>query len=465
MLERNHWKIGSRSRAPRRGAGQVVRLALVGVAPALAVFIWPGSGARADEVTDWNAIALQQVLMSPGVSQPRIMAMLGLAQFDALNSISPQYKQFSGLPTYLPNAAGASPQAAANQAAYAILLNAMPGRQADLDAALASHLATIPDGAAKTAGIALGNAAAQRIITYRANDHTFDVVPYTPGTNPGDWRPTGAAQLPAINAQWPHVTPFTIASGSAFRNPNGPPALDSAAFATAVNEVRDIGSINSTTRTQAQTDTAKFWYTAAGTTNQVPGIWNRAAVNTLQTHPQQNLTAEARLMTLLNMAMHDDFIGSNDDKFHYNFWRPETAIHMANTYNNPQIAQDATWTPLLPAPPFPSYVSNHASLDGAAAEVLKDYYQTDNITFTVGTQGFVLPDRTYTNFSDAALEGALSRIYAGIHYRFDSDDGLVLGRDVGSYVFANELQPLPDPAGVTLLVLAAGGLLLARRRR
>ncbi|HEY7119248.1 MAG TPA: vanadium-dependent haloperoxidase [Tepidisphaeraceae bacterium] len=444
---------------------EFVRVALVGVAPALVLATWPGGSARADEITDWNAIALQQVLNSTGVSQPRIMAMMGLAQFDALNSITPQYNQYSGLPTFLPNAAGASPQAAADQAAYAILLNAMPGRQADLDAALASHLATIPDGAAKTAGINVGNAAAQRMISLRANDHTFDVVPYTPGSNPGDWRPTGTAQLPAANAQWPLVTPFTIKSASQFRNPNGPPALTSAAFATAVNEVRDIGSSTSTTRTQAQTDTAKFWYTASGTTNAVPGIWNRAAVNTLQTHPQKDLVAEARLMALLNMAEHDDFIGSNDDKYHYNFWRPETAIHMADTYNNPQVAKDANWTPFLVAPPFPSYVSNHASLDGAAAEILKEYYGTDNITFTVGTQGFVLPDRTYTNFSDAALEGALSRIYAGIHYRFDSDDGLVLGRDVGGYVFANELQPIvPDPAGVTLCVLGGAGLLLTRRR-
>jgi hypothetical protein len=251
-------------------------------------------------------------------------------------------------------------------------VNALPSQKSTFDSALASHLAAIPDGAAKTAGIDLGNAAASRMIALRANDHTSDVVAYTPGTAPGNWRPTGAAQLPAINTQWPLVTPFSIASGSAYRNTlPGPPALDSAAFAAAVNEVKDLGSMNSVTRTADQSNIAKFWYLASGTTNQVAGLWNQIAQTVEQTHPQ-TLLGSARLFALLNMSQFDAFVTTNDAKYSFNFWRPETAIHVANTptltntYTNAGITADPNWTPFLVAPPFPSYVSNHAGVDGAA---------------------------------------------------------------------------------------------------
>ena len=418
--------------------------------------------ALADEITDWNAIAMRAVLDAPGSNQGRILTMMHLAQFDALNSIDPHYAQYSRLPSFLPDAAGASPQAAADQAAYAILSNLIPTRVADFDAALQSRLGAIPDSPVKTAGINLGNAAAARMISLRQNDHSTDVVPYTVGTNPGDWRPTGTAQARAANTQWPYVTPFTLNSGSQFRATNGPPALNSAAFAAAVNEVRNLGSATSTTRTQEQTDIARFWYLAGGTTNATTGLWNRVAQTVSQSHPERSLLDNARLFSLLNMAQHDDFIGSNDDKFHFNLWRPETAIHLADTYNNPDVAADPNWTPLLPAPAFPAYVSNHASLDQASAEVLKYIFGGDNVTFTASSQGFGMPDRTYTSFDQAAEEGGLSRIYAGIHYRFDSVDGLVLGRNVGEWVVSHELTP--EPGAAALWVVLAAGALLKRRR-
>lgn len=403
-----------------------------------------GVATGADPIVTWNAIALQAAVDGKtGFIEMRDDAMVHLAQYDAVDSIEQRYAEYSKYGTFLPNAAGADETAAANQAAYAVLSNLLPVDQAKYDAALTTALAAIPDGPAKTAGIALGNAAAARVLALRAGDHAFDVVPYTPGTAPGDWQPT-ANGLAAQNTQWPFITPFTMQSGAQFRGTlPGPPALNSQAFADAVNEVINLGSPNSTTRTADQSNIAKFWFVL------VPRLWNVAAAQVEQSHPL-NLLDSARLFALLNMASADDAIASNDSKYFFNFWRPETAIRLANTtghsnsYSNPAIQGDPNWLPFLPTPAFPSYVSNHASLDGAAAEVMRSVFGTDNISFSLpNTSAFAgVPARSFTSFSQAAVEGALSRIYAGIHYPFDSSDGLMLGQEVGSYVDAHEFAPI-----------------------
>lgn len=416
---------------------------------------WP-TVASADVITDWNDVALQ------AFGDLRGLAMMHLAQFDALDSINPRYPEYSKYAGYLPNAAGADQGAAANQAAYSVLSALYPSHQSDFNTALAARLNAIPDSPAKTAGINLGNSAASRVIALRSNDHFTDVVPYTPLNGPGYWQPTGTAMAPAANTQWPFVTPFVMQSGSQFRNLTGPPAITSVAFANALNQVKDLGSATSTTRTPDQTNIAKFWYLSPATTNGVVGLWNRVAKTVLQTHPVGDTLDEARLFALLNMAETDSFIASNDDKYHYNFWRPETAIHQAGvTYNNPLITGDPNWTPLLPAPAFPSYISNHASLDGAAANIL-DHFFTDNVSFTASTQGFTVPDRSFTSFSQAADEGAISRIYAGIHFPFDSNDGLATGAMAGDYAYTHEI---PEPGSALALGISCGGILLARRRR
>ena len=193
------------------------------------------------------------------------------------------------------------------------------------------------------------------------------------------------------------------------------------------------------------------------------------AQTVLQTHPMDTLQ-EARLFSLLNAGQFDTLITSFDSKYHYNLWRPETAIHLANTtgqpnsYTNPGIVGDPNFTPFLVAPNFPSYVSNHASVDFAAARVLQDIFGTDNINFTASTQGFVVPDRSFTSFSQAAEEGAISRIYAGIHYPFDATDGQILGTADQSYIDMHELLPIPEPGSGVLLLTGAGGMLLTRRR-
>ena len=435
---------------------------------------WP-TAVRADEITNWNNVAQQAVLdtATDGVRQERALAMMHLAQFDALDSIEQRYQEYSKYGAYLPNAAGANETAAAAQAAFTVISALYPTDQTKFNTALANSLSAVPDGSAKTAGIALGNAAAARILALRANDHFGDTVPYTPTNNPGNWQPTGTAQKPAAFTQMPFVTPFALQTGSQFRSIlSGPPALSSTAFADAVNQVKSLGDINSTTRTPDQTNIAKFWYLAGGTTNQSPGLWNKITQTVLSTHPKDMLD-DARLFALLNMGQFDTLTTTFDSKYQYNFWRPETAIHLANTtgmsnsYTNSGITGDPNWTPLLPAPNFPSYVSNHAALDGAVANLLAgpDGFGTDNVSFTASTQGFSVPDRSFTSFSQAAEEGAISRIYAGIHYPFDATDGILLGQTVQKYIDAHEFPAIPEPGSGTLLAAACGGMLLLRGHR
>jgi membrane-associated phospholipid phosphatase len=280
------------------------------------------------------------------------------------------------------------------------------------------------------------------------------VVSYTPGTNPGDWQPTPPAFLPALAPQWPYVTPFAMTSGSKLR-PAPPPALDTTAYAAAFNEVKSLGRADSTTRTDEQTQIARFWNDGLGTAFAM-GYWNRIAAQ-VATDRGLSLVQDARLFALLNIAEADAHIACWDAKYAYNLWRPVTAIRAADTDNNPATDPDATWTPLLVTPNFPSYTSAHSTLSGAAAEVLTALFG-DSYHFTVGSEGVPGVTRSFSSFEGAAAEAGQSRIYGGIHFQFDNQGGLASGHALGQFVVGNFLLPaagedggdgLPDgrPAG------------------
>ncbi|MEG4057941.1 MULTISPECIES: phosphatase PAP2 family protein [unclassified Microcoleus] len=388
----------------------------------------------ANPVIEWNGVMLNAV--RTGNTAPplasRNMAMVHAAIYDAVNSISKKYTPYL---VEIDPPAGTSAEAATAAAAHRVLVNLYPAQAATFDEAYASSLAKITDGKAKQDGIALGQQVADQIISSRSTDGITKVVQYTPKTDLGSWVPTPPALAAALAPQWAEVTPFAMTSGSQFR-PAGPPALDSAKYAEEVNYVKEIGKSDSLTRTLDQTAIAKFWANGAGTFTP-PGHWNQIAEETA-TLTGQSLEDSARLFALLNFALADAAISCWDAKYEYNLWRPVTAIRQADTDNNPNTTADPLWTPLITTPPFPEYTSGHSTFSGAADAVMtsvlgSDFGFADRGDRTVNTL------RTFQNFSEAADESGMSRLYGGIHFMSANVNGLSVGRNVGNYVVENFL--------------------------
>lgn len=419
--------------------------------------------AAANVIIDWNNQLLQAVRETstnpPNAS--RAMAMTSAAVFDAVNSIDGNFQpyHFTGFA-----AAGASGEAAAAQAAHDVMLHLFPARAAALGSALTDSLAVLPESG-KAAGVALGAAAAQSIIDLRSADGSATIVSYSPGSAPGQWRPTPPNGAPALLPNWPTVTPFAMTSGDQFRA-SGPPQLTSQSYADAFNEVKLLGAANSVARTPDQTQIARFWADGAGTITP-PGHWNQIAQTVVQS-TNLSLVDEARLFALLNLAEADAAILCWDTKYFNNFWRPITAIREADTDGNFDTGQDAAWVPLLTTPNFPSYTSGHSSFSGAAAAVLAGFIGGDLFEFTVQPDESVavaVGPRSFKSFSQAADEAADSRLYGGIHFGFDNADGLVAGVALGQYVLGSQLQPVPEPATWALYGLGMLTILGLRRDR
>ena len=406
--------------------------------------------AAADVVIDWNNVLLDAIRTNnvPPPSASRAMAMVHAAVFDAVNIIDRTHQPYH---VQFPVSPGGSREAAAAQAAHDVLVSLYPAQQATFDSALAASLSTIPTGTGKVGGLAIGEQVAAQYVTLRAGDGSGMITPYTPGALPGQWQPTPPAMAPALFPNWPTVTPWCLLEGSQFRHAAGPPALSSAEYAAALNEVKSLGAVNSTTRTQEQTDIAHFWADGANTSTP-PGHWNRIA-QSVATAQGNTLSENARLFALLNLAEADAAIASWDNKYATNFWRPVTAIRLADQDGNAATEPDANWTPLIGTPPFPTYTSGHSTFSGAAAEILALFYGTDEISFTTSAEGAPgIADRSFISFSQAALEAADSRLYGGIHFRFDNEHGMENGVALGQFVFANELQPIPEPSAWVLVL-------------
>ncbi|HEV3079236.1 MAG TPA: vanadium-dependent haloperoxidase [Gemmataceae bacterium] len=391
----------------------------------------------ADVVIEWNQLFLNTARanrVSP-VLITRDAAIVSAAVYDAVNDIDRSYTPYFA---DVKASQGASLEAASAQAAHDTLSALFPAQQATFDATLAADLANIPPGRARQ-GVAVGQAVAQAILTWRSTDGSNAHVNYTPGTAPGDWQPTPPAFLPAALPQWGNVTPFGIPSGSAFRAAP-PPALTSADYTTAFNEVKTIGDINSTTRTADQSQIAQFWYGQAGTYT-ASGYWNQIAEE-VAVQQGNSLVQNARLFALLNLTEADAAIAVWDTKYTYNFWRPVTAIRAADTDGNPDTTADPSWTPFLVTPNHPSYCSGHSGVSSGAATVLAAFFGTDAISFSLSSDSLPGTTRSYTSFSAAAQEASDSRVYAGIHWRFDVVAGARMGNQVGTYITTHFLLPV-----------------------
>jgi membrane-associated phospholipid phosphatase len=396
----------------------------------------------ADVVLEWNQLLLDTAKankVSP-ILITRDLAIESAAVYDAVNDIDRSYTVYFA---DVKASHGASLEAAGAQAAHDVLTYLFPAQQATFDATLANDLAGIPPGRARQ-GVAVGQAVAQAILTWRSTDGWDAHVDYTPGTDPGDWQPTPPAYLPAALPQWGNVTPFGIPSGSAFRAP-APPALDSADYTAAFNEVKSIGDVNSTTRTDDQSQIAKFWYGAAGTYTP-EGYWNQIAQQ-VAVAQGNSLVQNARLFALLDLTAADAAIAVWDTKYTYNFWRPVTAIRAADTDGNPDTSADPNWTSYLVTPNHPSYCSGHSGVSTGSATVLATFFGTDAISFSLSSDSLPGTTRSYRSFSAAAQEASDSRVYAGIHWRFDVVAGATIGNEVGTYIVGHYLLPAHHPIG------------------
>jgi hypothetical protein len=415
-----------------------MRRYFAGTAAGLVITALAGA-ARADVVTDWNQIMAQTALANKtsGLVTTRVAAIVQAAVFDDVNGIERRYT-----PIHLnPDAPrGASRRAAAIQAAYATLVALYPSQKDTLDAQRETSLEGITGddgdddddhGHSKSIarGIAWGQTVADAIIAWRNTDgFTPAPPPFLGGEAVGEWRPTPPGFLPGLGPQFATMTPWLLKAPWQFR-PAGPTALTSNPYAADFNEVKAIGSLTSATRTDFQTEVAKFW------NGNTPLFWNRIAL-TMAAQRHTTLSKNARLFALLNIAMADAVIACWDAKYHYVFWRPITAIELADTDGNPATDPDLAWTPLLITPNFPEYTSGHATVSPAAALVLQADFG-DSGPFTLDSD--VLPGvlHGFTSFAAAADEAFVARIYGGIHFRTSCQDAHNLGVAVGNYILEN----------------------------
>ena len=398
--------------------------------------------AKADPVLDWNVIAVDTAVANGQnpFAQARTAAIVQVAVFEAVNAVTGDYRSYVG---NIDAPRGASADAAAIQAAYRVLVTFFSNSKSTLDAALAKSLASIPDGKAKTDGIATGEVAAATLIALRSNDGSSPAQFKPPGPAvPGEWQAT--ASCPIVNGvasgiafQWQNITPFGIRSAKDFLL-GPPPALRSNEYAKTYNEVMTVGSIDSTERPPDRSEVATY-YAATSPTQ----AFNQAARQIAQ-EQRRTLSENARALALINMAINDSLIAAFFNKYRYNFWRPETAIHGGDTDGNPKTEADPSWQPFIVTPCFPSYPSNHGSAANAAAAVMRRLYGEGGHSMTLSNPAVPTIVLQYTSFRQITNDISDARVYGGIHFRTDQDAGAVLGLAIGKEVYKHNLRPVHD---------------------
>jgi len=403
-----------------------------------ALLLAPASAVQADPpgdvVLEWNAIMVTTVSSQNPFAQARLAAITQLAVFEAVNSITRDHRSYLE-PIAAPP--GASAEAAAVTAAHAVLSNYLPLAVPALDSARASSLASIPDGQAKADGIAVGQAAAAELIALRASDGSSPPQFHVPSsTEPGVWQTTPSCP-PAggILFHWRNVTPFGVASNAQFRA-DPPPALSSPQYARDFNEVRRVGAVGSPDRPQGRSDVARLYNALLAV-----GVWNRAAQQLAADQPL-TLSEHARVLAVLNMAMSDALTTVMETKYHYRFWRPETAIRGAAADGNDRTTADADYVPFITTPCFPSYPSAHASASYAGRAVLERVWGGGGHSIVLDHPAVSGVELRYTSLQGITDDIDDARIYGGIHFRFDQEAGGKMGLKIGQYVFARYLEAL-----------------------
>jgi hypothetical protein len=404
-----------------------------------------------DPVLFWNQVLSTGLAGSPTVTS-RGFAMVDVAIYEAANATS----GFTGQSYLAPLATpGGDTRAATSQAAHDVLVSLNPAKAAEFDAALAASLALIPDGAAKTDGIATGSAIAALTIASRVGDGSTAVVPYSPSGGIGDYALTPPGLAPASLPQWGDVEPWLMTSDSQFR-PGPPPAVGSPEYIAAYNEVMTLGALGSAIRTADQTASAIFWAGAAG-----DGAWVQAGIDAALGETMSSLQY-ASTFALLTTTLADAAIAVWDAKYEYDYWRPITAIRLGDLDGVDATTGDATWTSLIAAPPHPSYMSAHAAVAGAASTILASAFgDVGAFCLTAGGNS-----RCWDSFSGSATDAANSRLWGGIHWSFDNATGLATGQQLAQFAIAgNAFDAVPEPTTWAMMIFGFAGIGAVLRRR
>lgn len=383
-----------------------------------AIFLFTASPTYADAVTDWNVKACE-ILGPTSFDTPnanRMLAVMHTAIYEAVNAIT---RKYSSGDLKIDAAPGASVDAAVAAAGRATLVKLAPVKESEIESIYRSALASIPEGAAKADGIAAGEKAAAAILAMR-NDDRFSVVEsYRPYTVAGVYVPT---PLPLV-AQWPGRKPWLMTIPSQFR-PGPPPSLTSELWARDYNEIKAVGGKISTSRTSDQTDIARFWE-ATG-----PSIYH-GVVGSIATLPGREITRNARLYMAVTQATDDAMIAVFDGKYHYNFWRPITAIRNGDIDRNDKTERDASWTPFINTPMHPEYPCAHCIVSGAVGTVLEADIGNSPVTFSTTSPTANNVKRTWSRTEDFMQEVANGRIYDGVHFRTSTEIGTAMGQKIG----------------------------------
>ena len=398
---------------------------------AAALTLSPSIG-RADVVLDWSEIMVVAVADQPPPQMNLIAAVTPLAVLDAVDAATGNHRPYPGTVNPTP---GASAAAAAVAAAHGVLRHYLPDRAELLDAARARSLGALPDDSAKAAGITLGESAAARAIAARAHDGSEPPEFHLPSSSrPGEWQLTaGCPPAGGVFLHWRNVKPFVLRRASQFRA-DPPPALTRSRYIRDYNEVKAVGGRDSAERPQDRADVVHVYEAVSDAI-----LWNPIARQLAESR-RLSLLQNARLFALLNMALSDAGVAVMETKYHYNFWRPETAIPAGGADGSGRTEPDASFVPFIGTPCFPSYPSGHASTSYAAREVLERVFGRGGHAIVVSTPAVPHAVLKYTRLRDITSDIDDARVYGGIHFRFDQEDGAEQGRHVGAYVFRHGLE-------------------------
>ena len=398
--------------------------------------IGDGSRQSGETIVRWNDhnLAILTTLDSgaaAGLQLIRDLANVHVAMHDAANGARHKYEKYALKQVDW----RADPTLAAAAAAHAALIALRPGKAAQVNAFLQTDLDRVKDPDRRQRSLDLGAAAADAILTLRGDDGFFDVVPHTFGPPaPGVWQPVPPADTTvAIGTQLPFVTPMALTSADQFRVPP-PPALSSVTWKRDYDEVKEVGRSDSTVRTTDQTAAALFWR------EQAQFAWNRIA-RIAASERDQGLWQTARAFALVNVGIMDGVIAIFDTKYHYEYWRPYTTIREVDDVRSDTL-MDPAWESLIPTPGHPEYNSAHSVLGGVASYPLSQIYGNHfAFELTTATAEPAGSTRSYSSFFDAAIDGALSRIWGGIHFRSSTVPGVLQGRAIGAFIYDHELGP------------------------